>query len=89
VRPSGVLYFASAPGLDVEVGRLLAQHPEARSLVVHLDGFGRIDLSGALALRDLIGEIRKAGLEVRVVDVPPPAAKIIRRVILHDDGTTS
>lgn len=87
VRPSGVLYFASAPGLDLEVGRLLAHHPEARSLVVHLDGLGRIDLSGALALRDLIREIREAGLEVRVVDVPPTAAKIIRRVILHDEGT--
>jgi sulfate permease, SulP family len=87
VRPSGVLYFASAPGLDVEVGRLLAHHPEVRSLVVHLDGFGRIDLSGALALRDLIEEIRQAGLEVRVADVPPPAAKIVRRVVMHDDRT--
>ena len=56
-------------------------------MVVHLDGLGRIDLSGALALRDLIREIREAGLEVRVVDVPPAAAKIIRRVILHDEGT--
>jgi len=89
VRPSGVLYFASAPGLDVEVGRLLAHHPEARSLVVHLDGFGRIDLSGALALRDLIAEITDAGLEVSVLDVPPSAAKIISRLILKDEGTTS
>lgn len=88
VRPSGVLYFASAPGLDVEVGRLLASHPDARSLVIHLDGFGRIDLSGAIALRDLIEEIREAGLEVHIVDVPPPAIKIVRRVVLRGDETT-
>jgi SulP family sulfate permease len=85
VRPKGVLYFASAPGLEREVERLLAQHPEATCLVVHLDGLGRIDLSGALVLRDLLAGVRAGGREVVVSDVPPQAKKIVARVLLIED----
>jgi sulfate permease, SulP family len=89
LRPSGVLYFASAPGLEAEVGDLLARHRDSERLVVHLDGLGRVDLSGALALRDLLFDVRRAGLAVEVVDIPPAAAKIIERVVLSrgDSGS--
>jgi sulfate permease, SulP family len=81
LAPKGVLYFASAPGLEVAFARLLEQHPEAHRLVVHLDGLGRIDLTGALVLRNLLADARAAGLAAEVADVPAPARKVVARVI--------
>jgi SulP family sulfate permease len=80
LQPRGVLYFASAPGLEDAVGRLLAGHPEAQRLIVHLDGLGRIDLTGALVLRRLVDDAGSAGLRVELLDVPPQARKIVQRV---------
>jgi SulP family sulfate permease len=81
VQPRGVLYYASAPSLEDTVGRLLHEHKDATHLVVHLDGLGRIDLTGALALRDLLADATEAGLDVRVVDVPVQAAKVVERTL--------
>jgi SulP family sulfate permease len=79
--PHGVLYFASAPGLQDAFTKLLADHPDAERLVVHLGGLGRVDLTGALVLRDLLTDAEEAGLKTEVVDVPPQAEKIISRVL--------
>jgi SulP family sulfate permease len=81
LAPKGVLYFASAPGLGDALSNLLSQHEDARRLVVHLDGLGRVDLTGALVLRGLLNDAREAGLEVELVDVPPQAYKIVTRVL--------
>jgi SulP family sulfate permease len=81
LAPKGVLFFASAPGLEEAFSNLLSEHPEAHHLVVHLDGLGRVDLSGALVLASLLEDARSAGLVAEVADVPPQAEKIIRRVI--------
>lgn len=81
LAPKGVLYFASAAGLEEALSKLLNEHRDATRLVIHLDGLGRVDLSGALVLRSFLEDAREAGLEVEIVDVPPPARKIIARVI--------
>jgi SulP family sulfate permease len=81
LAPKGVLYFASAPGVEDAFLRLLHEHRDARRLIVHLDGLGRVDLTGALVLRGLLRAAREAGLEAEVVDVPPQARTIISRVI--------
>jgi SulP family sulfate permease len=81
LAPKGVLYFASAPGLENAFSRLLHEHQQASRLVVHLDGLGRVDLTGALVLRGLLRDARAAGLEVEIADVPEPARKIVARVI--------
>lgn len=81
LAPKGVLYFASAPALEHAFGELLNAHPESDRLVVHLNGLGRVDLTGALALRALLKDAREAGLEASVEDVPPQARKIIERVM--------
>ncbi|MPZ15338.1 MAG: STAS domain-containing protein [Chloroflexi bacterium] len=85
LAPKGVLYFASAPGLEDAFSRLLDEHQDAHRLVVHLDGLGRIDLTGALVLRNLLQDAKHAGLEVELADAPPPAQKIIARVIEGQD----
>ena len=89
LAPRGVLYFASAPALERAFSRLVSEHEEAHSLVVHLDGLGRVDLTGALALRDLLQDAKSAGLEVDLADVPPQARKIVSRVVCQvvDGGT--
>lgn len=81
LRPTGVLYFASAPSIEEMFTRLLATHPDATRLVLHCDGLGRIDLTGALALRAVLADARAAGLDVAVVDVAPQARRILSRVV--------
>lgn len=82
LHPRGVLWFGNAQILEDAFVQTLADHPQAASLVVHLDGLGRIDLSGALALRRLLDDARAAGLQISVVDVPPRAQRVVSRVIL-------
>ncbi|CAN5574728.1 hypothetical protein BH18ACT16_BH18ACT16_08720 [soil metagenome] len=86
LAPKGVLYFASAPGLEDAFGKLLADNPTADGLNVHLGGLGRVDLTGALVLRGLMYDARDAGFEVELTDVPPQARKIIARVVDDRDG---
>jgi SulP family sulfate permease len=81
LKPKGVLYFASVPSLERAFVNLLQCHPEARHVIVHLDGLGRVDVTGALALKSLLDSAASVGLEGRVVDVPPQARKIVSRVL--------
>jgi SulP family sulfate permease len=84
IRPSGVLYFASAPGLEDSVNNLLAQHPDTRQVRVHLNGLGRLDVTGALALRTMLQEARDAGITAEVCTVPPQLRRVVRRVLADD-----
>jgi SulP family sulfate permease len=77
----GVLWFGSAPGVEEGFLRILVGHQHARQLVLHLGGLGRIDLTGALALRALLADARAAGLEARLEDVPPQAERLLRRAL--------
>ncbi|MBW3592148.1 MAG: STAS domain-containing protein [Actinobacteria bacterium] len=81
VRPIGVLWFASARRFEDAFLDLLADHREANRVVVHLDGLGRFDYSGALTLRRLLERARAAGLETEVVDVRPRAARAVARIV--------
>ncbi|HSP73069.1 MAG TPA: hypothetical protein VLN26_11905, partial [Gaiellaceae bacterium] len=82
--PEGVLWFGTARSLEDRFVDLLAAHPDARRLVVRLDGLGRIDLTGALALKTLIADARGAGLDVSVEGSPAHASRILRRVLGDD-----
>jgi SulP family sulfate permease len=80
VKPLGVLWFGSASAMEEAFLRLLAEHPEATRLEIHLDGLGRLDLTGALALRAVLDDAREAGLEVQLADVPVAAQPLVARV---------
>lgn len=84
LRPSGVLWFGTAPRLDGVFLRLLAENPGIERLVLHLDGLGRVDLPGALALRQLLQDARDAGLEAELADVPPRSQRFVERVLLRE-----
>lgn len=85
LRPRGVLWFGSAGRLEDELVTLLAEHTAAKRLVLHLDGLGRIDTTGALALRELLQDARDSGLEVDVVDVRPRWRGLVKDVIERQD----
>lgn len=84
VHPAGVLYFASAHLLVDRCSDLLVDTDTER-LVVHLDRLGRVDVTGALALRDLLDDARAAGVKVDVVGATPTSRKIVQRVLSERD----
>lgn len=82
IRPQGVLYFGSAPSLQTEVLSRIAEHDEVKRVLIHLDRLGRLDLTGALALRSLLQELEAGGTRA-VVDGPPPQARpLVDRILL-------
>ncbi|MEZ5116587.1 MAG: SulP family inorganic anion transporter [Candidatus Nanopelagicales bacterium] len=81
VHPAGVLYFASAPSLEQRVNDLLADNPDVTRLLVHLEKLGRVDVTGALSLRELLDEARSAGIDAGVCDVPPSLQRIVGTVL--------
>lgn len=85
IRPRGVLWFGSAARLEDVLLRLIGEHPDAERLAVHLDALGRIDTTGALALRALLQQAREAGLVVEIVDVPPRWRQLVARVIEQEE----
>lgn len=83
LHPTGVLYFASAHRLLDQMREVVADR-EVDRLVVHLDRLGRVDVTGALAVRDFVREARGLGIDVMVVDATAPSRKIIDRVLDGD-----
>jgi SulP family sulfate permease len=81
LRPLGVLWFGTARVLEDRFVELLAQNPDARRLRIHLRGLGRIDITGALALKRVIADAERAGLSVEVGLAPPGARPLLRRIL--------
>jgi SulP family sulfate permease len=81
VWPSGVLYFGSAPGMERTVNQLIAEKPMLSRVVIHLTGLGRVDLTGALMLRDLVEEAKTSGVTIEVCEARPHMARILTRVL--------
>jgi SulP family sulfate permease len=79
-QPLGVLWFGSAPFLEEQFTRLLAQYPDVRTVQWHLGGLGRIDLSAAMLLQEMIANTQRAGLDVGLLEVPPMAKSWVTRV---------
>lgn len=79
--PRGELWFGTAQRLDAVLVEALATHPHARRLVVDLAGLGRIDTSGALALRSLFDQARAAGLEARAHRIPPQSQRLTQHIL--------
>ncbi|MDX1620602.1 MAG: SulP family inorganic anion transporter [Nitriliruptorales bacterium] len=93
LRPHGVLYFGSANVLESQLTNLLHEHPDAQSLVIHFNSLGRVDVTGAMVIRELCERAAKAGLSTTLRDFTPASRKIIRRVLadcphstIIDDG---
>ena len=89
LEPIGVLFFASAPGLEEALLSQLAAHPNAKNLTLDLGKLGRVDYTGALAVRTVSQEAEEAGLKVTFRGVPPQAERIMARVMGWKTGAGS
>jgi SulP family sulfate permease len=87
LRPEGVIFFGSSPDVAEAMIDLLAEHPEAERVVFDLSAIGRIDLTGALALKTLVGDVRLAGLETEVLHIPDHAKRVLKAVWEGDLAT--
>lgn len=79
LRPHGVLYYGSAPRLSETLVDQLAAQPETTRVVVDLERLGRVDYTGAMALKAFLDEAAEAGLETAVANVPQHAMGTLDR----------
>lgn len=81
VRPQGVLYFGSAPALEERAAALVAADPGIETVVLHLERLGRLDVTGALALRSLIADMHLSGVTVVLAGSQPQAQRVLRTAL--------
>lgn len=93
LAPRGVLWFGSAPQMQRSFMRELEAGHDVDRIVLHLGGLGRIDLSGAMMLKEFQEEMAAGEIEVEIAGVPYHARRILRRTLDWDaeqgGGTTS
>lgn len=80
LKPMGVIWFGSAPLLRQALVGELARHRSVRNVLVDLSAVGRIDVSGALVLREVVLGGAAAGLDVSFCFIPPHAERILGSV---------
>jgi SulP family sulfate permease len=80
IRPHGVLWFGNAQRVEERLIAVLERHRDVPRLRLALDGLGRIDVSGAIALYNLVEDASQAGLEVDVDGIPPQSHAMVERL---------
>ena len=77
----GVLWFGSGPILEKAVLHSLDRAGEVDAVVLDLHGLGRVDVTGALVLRQLRRNVEKAGLSVRFINAPIHAHRVLGEIV--------
>jgi SulP family sulfate permease len=80
VEPRGVLWFGSVPTLEDDLLAHLARERGVSRIVIHCQGLGRIDLTGAWTLVEMLEEIRSAGITITVAGIPEHARRVFHAV---------
>jgi len=83
VYPRGVLWYGSAQRFEQAIPDLLAEHPDAKALVLDLSGCGRVDWTAAASIREALEDAEAADMAIYLRGVPPHAIKWTRSV-WHD-----
>ena len=78
---TGILWFASAPRLEEALISRLTDAGTFSEVVLHLEGLGRIDLTGALVLRHVMEETHALGIPSSLEGVPSHARGLIDNVL--------
>lgn len=84
LRPQGVLWFGAVQAFEDALLAELARHQRAHAVLIHLDGLGRLDITAAVTLRDLIERTRGAGLSVEIDDVRSRDRRLVDGVVLRE-----
>ncbi len=77
----GVLWFGSAPTIERDLVKGLEEADGVERVVLNLGGLGRIDVTGAMVLKQLKENVGKAGLQLEFTDVPAHAERVLREVL--------
>lgn len=80
IEPHGVMWFGSAAIMEEEFLNIIAHNPKVNCIHFHLEGIGRIDLSAAMTLNQIIIDAEKSGINCQLHDVPPMAKAWLTRV---------
>jgi len=59
----------------------LADEPSVTTVIVNLDGVGRLDLTAAIEMTDFANDQRDNGIEVHFEAVPPHARRLFDSLI--------
>ena len=76
----GILWFASAPRLEEALMSQLTDAGGVSEIIIHLEGLGRIDLTGALVLKRVVEETNALGIPASLKGVPPQARELIDNI---------
>lgn len=77
----GVLWFGSAPILEKALLQSLGEASDVERVVLDLGGLGRVDVTGALVLRQLRKNVGQSGLTVEFTNVPSHAVRVLREIL--------
>jgi SulP family sulfate permease len=77
----GVLWFGSAPTLEKALLASLEKAEGIERVVLDLGGLGRVDVTGALVLRQLCENLKQAGLGVEFIELPSHAERVLGEVL--------
>jgi len=80
IEPRGVLWFGSVPTLEDALLEHLAREQGVSRVVIHCQGLGRIDLTGAWTLVEMLEEIRGSGIAIAVAGIPEHARRVFHAV---------
>ncbi|MFC1660227.1 SulP family inorganic anion transporter [Gemmatimonadota bacterium] len=78
---NGVLWFGSAPILERALLGHLERADEVSRVVIDLSGLGRIDVTGALLLKQIQEDVGDAGMDLVLAGVPAHAHRILQAVL--------
>jgi SulP family sulfate permease len=84
LEPRGVLWFGSAPGLEDRVLAQLADEPDVNRVVLRCGGLGRIDVTGAHTLAELVHNAALAGIRIELQEVPDHARRVLSAYGIHE-----
>jgi MFS superfamily sulfate permease-like transporter len=76
--------FSGWPNANAVKERVLALSAGARIVVLDLEVSVELDVQSADMLRELAGELRREGVELRLIRVHGPAHEILRRAGVTD-----
>ena len=87
VRPKGVMWFATVPQVERSVREELAFERNLTAVVIDLSGVGRLDYSGAVALRRIMERVTAGGVAASVTGIPPSASAAVRAELEHYESS--
>ena len=85
IQFDGRLYFASAPYFEDAVLKVLADYPDARSIIVQGSGINEIDATGETLLRDIVRECREEGSPLAFVGFKHQVLQILWKTGLYEE----